>query len=121
MVADKHWAEYPGYLRNSQRNLKRLAEAGVHYGFGTDAGVPGRVPAYLDHWEMQLMAEAGLTPMQIITAASKSSATFLGARDLGTVERGKWADLLVLDNDPVSDIGNTRKINSVYIAGNRVN
>jgi imidazolonepropionase-like amidohydrolase len=120
MVADKHWPEYPGYLKNSQYNLKRLADAGVRYGFGTDAGVPGRVPAYLDHWEMQLMAEAGLTPAQIITAASKSSATFLAARDLGTVERGKWADLLVLDADPLSDIGNTRKINSVYIAGNKV-
>jgi len=62
MVADTHWAEYPGYLKNSQHNLKRLADAGIHCGFGTDAGVPGRVPAYLDHWEMQLMAEAGLTP-----------------------------------------------------------
>jgi imidazolonepropionase-like amidohydrolase len=56
-----------------------------------------------------------------VTAASKSSATFLGARDLGTVERGKWADLLVLDADPLSDIGNTRRIDSVYIAGNKVN
>ena len=67
------------------------------------------------------MAEAGLTPTQIITAVSKSSATFLGARDFGTVERGKWADLLVLDADPFSDIRNTRKINSVYVAGSKVN
>ena len=121
MVADKHWAEYPGLLQNSEHNLKRLADAGIRYGFGTDAGVPGRVPAYLDHWEMQLMAEAGLTPMQIITAATRSSAEFLGARDLGTLERGKWADLVVLGGNPLSDLKNTRKIDAVFIAGNKVN
>jgi imidazolonepropionase-like amidohydrolase len=120
MVADKYWARYPGLLQNSEHNLKRLADAGIRYGFGTDAGVPGRVPAYLDHWEFQLMAEAGLTPMQIITAATKSSAEFLGARDLGTLERGKWADLIVLGGNPLSDLKNTRKIDSVFIAGNKV-
>jgi imidazolonepropionase-like amidohydrolase len=121
MMADKHWSEYPGLLANSKRNLKRLADAGVRYGFGTDAGVPQRVPAYLAHEEFVLMHDAGLTPMQIIVAATRSNAEFLGARDLGTVERGKWADLLVLDADPLVDVRNTRKINSVYIAGNKVN
>ena len=121
MVADKHWAEYPALLKNAQRNLKRLADAGVKYGFGTDAGVPTRIPAYLDHEEMRLMAEAGLTPMQIITAATKSSAEFLGAHDLGTIERGKWADLLVLGGNPLSDLKNSRNIAAVYIAGNKVN
>jgi imidazolonepropionase-like amidohydrolase len=121
MVADKYWPRYPALLKNSMGNLKRLADAGVRYGFGTDAGVPGRVPAYLDHAEMQLMAQAGLTPMQIITAATKSSAEFLGARDLGTLERGKWADLVVLEADPLSDLKNTRRIAAVYIAGNKAN
>ncbi len=120
MVADKHWSEYPGLLENSKRNLKRLADAGVRYGFGTDAGVPGRVPAYLAHEELLLMRDAGLTPMQILVAATKSSAEFLGERDLGTVERGKWADLLVLDANPLTDLRNSRKINSVYVAGNKV-
>jgi len=121
MVSDKHWAEYPPLLKNSMQNLKRLADAGVKFGFGTDAGVPTRVPAYLDHEEIQLMAQAGLTPMQIITAATRSGAEFLGARDLGTLERGKWADLVVLDADPLSDLKNTRKISAVYIAGNKAN
>ena len=66
------------------------------------------------------MAEAGLTPMQIITAATRSSAEFLGANDLGTLERGKWADLIVLGKSPLADIKNSRSIESVYIAGNRV-
>jgi imidazolonepropionase-like amidohydrolase len=121
MMADKHWAEYPPLLQNSEHNLKRLADAGIRYGFGTDAGVPTRVPAYLDHEEMRLMVEAGLTPMQIITAATRSSAEFLGARDLGTLERGKWADLVVLGANPLADVRNTRKIESVYIAGNKAN
>jgi imidazolonepropionase-like amidohydrolase len=122
MVADKYWSRYPGLLQNSEKNLKRLADAGVRYGFGTDAGVPGRVPAYLDHWEMQLMAEAGLTPMQIITAATKSSAEFLGVtKDLGTLERGKWADMVVLAASPLADIKNSRRIDAVYVAGNKVN
>ena len=121
MVSDKHWAEYPPLLENSKRNLKRLADAGIRYGFGTDAGVPTRVPAYLDHEEIQLMAAAGLTPMQIITAATKSGAEFLGVRDLGTLERGKWADLIVLGGNPIADLKNSRKIESVYIAGNKAN
>jgi hypothetical protein len=120
MVSDKHFREYPGLLENSKKNLKRLHDAGVRYGFGTDAGVPGRVPAYLDHEELLLMRDAGLTPMQILVAATKSSAEFLGARDLGTVERGKWADLLVLSGDPIADLRNSRKIDAVYVAGNKV-
>jgi imidazolonepropionase-like amidohydrolase len=121
MVADKHWSQYPGVLENAKRNLKRLVDAGVRYGFGTDAGVPGRVPAYLAHEELLLMRDAGLTPMQIIVAATKSSAEFLGERDLGTVEKGKWADLLVLGADPLADLKNSRKIDAVYVAGNKVN
>jgi imidazolonepropionase-like amidohydrolase len=121
MVADKHWSKYPGVLENAKRNLKRLVDAGVRYGFGTDAGVPGRVPAYLAHEELLLMRDAGLTPMQIIVAATKSSAEFLGASDLGTIERGKWADLLVLGADPLADLKNSRKIDAVYVAGNKVN
>jgi imidazolonepropionase-like amidohydrolase len=67
-----------------------------------------------------LMAEAGLTPAQIIQAATKNAAEFLGAKDLGTVETGKWADLIVLNANPLSDIKNTRTLHSVIIAGNAI-
>jgi imidazolonepropionase-like amidohydrolase len=70
---------------------------------------------------MQLMVEAGLTPMQVIVAATKSGAEFLEAKDLGTLEPAKWADLVVLDRNPVENIKNTETIEAVYIAGNRVN
>jgi imidazolonepropionase-like amidohydrolase len=63
---------------------------------------------------------AGLTPMQALLAATRSGAEFLGAKDLGTLEAGKWADLIVLERDPLADIRNTRTIESVYIAGGKV-
>jgi imidazolonepropionase-like amidohydrolase len=62
-----------------------------------------------------------LTPMQVIVAATKSGAEFLHAKDLGTLEKSKWADLIVLDKNPLENIRNSRTIHAVYIAGNKVN
>jgi imidazolonepropionase-like amidohydrolase len=115
-----HFKEYPGFLETAKKNIKALADAGVKYGFGTDTGPPGRFPGYFEHWEMELMVEAGLTPIQVLTAATRNAAEFLEAKDLGTLERSKWADLIVLDRNPLEDIRNTRTISEVYIAGNRV-
>ncbi|MEA2538910.1 MAG: hypothetical protein QOH35_276 [Acidobacteriaceae bacterium] len=120
MRSDPDFSMYPGFLRTAEHNLKTLAAAGVPYAFGTDSGPPGRFPGYFAHWEMELMVQAGLTPMQVITAATGSAARFLHAEDLGTLEKNKWADLLVLDKDPLDDIKNTRTISAVYIAGKRV-
>jgi imidazolonepropionase-like amidohydrolase len=118
--ADHDFDKYPGFLQMAERNLKKLADAGVKIGFGTDSGPPGRIQGYAEHWEMELMVQSGLTPAQVITAASKTSAEFLGAKDLGTLERGHWADLIVLGANPLDNILNTRKIEAVYIAGNKV-
>jgi imidazolonepropionase-like amidohydrolase len=113
---------YSTALEVAKRNLKRLVDAGVKYGFGTDTGPPGRFPGYFEHLEMQLMSEAGLTPMQIILAATRNGAEFLDAtKDLGTLETGKWADLIVLSRNPLDDIKNTRTIETVMIAGQKVN
>jgi imidazolonepropionase-like amidohydrolase len=119
--SDPEFGRYQGFFEMAKKNLKTLADAGVRYGMGTDTGPPGRFPGYFEHWEMQLMVEAGLTPMQVIVAATKSGAEFLEAKELGTLEPGKWADLMVLDRSPVEDIKNTQTIRAVYIAGNRVN
>lgn len=120
IAADPEMPEYPKYLKTAEENLKRLADAGVRYGFGTDSGIPGRFPGYFEHWELELMVQSGLTPSQVITAATKSAAEFLGAKDLGTIEKGKWGDFLILSASPLADIKNSRKIEAVYIAGNRV-
>jgi imidazolonepropionase-like amidohydrolase len=121
IAADPELARYPEYLRTAQRNLKRLADSGVRYGFGTDSGPPARFAGYFEHWEAQLMVEAGLTPARAITAATSSAAEFLGAtKDLGSLEQGKWADFVVLKANPLTDIRNTRSIEQVYIAGNPI-
>ena len=104
-----------------QQNLKRLFDAGVLVGFGTDSGaLPGRIPGFAEHHELELMVRAGLTPMQAITAATGENAKLLHAGDRGTIAEGKRADLLVLDADPLSDIRNTQKISAVYHAGRNV-
>jgi imidazolonepropionase-like amidohydrolase len=120
LTADPQFKNYPRYLKNAQQNLKRMADAGVRYAVGADTGPPPRFDGYGEHWELALMVEAGLTPAQVITAATRSGAEFLGAKDLGTLERGKWADLIVLAANPLDDIMNARRIDAVYIAGNKV-
>jgi imidazolonepropionase-like amidohydrolase len=120
MASDPHFDRYRGFFETAKKNLKALASAGVPYGFGTDTGPPGRFPGYFEQWELELMTQAGLTPMQAIVAATGSAAKFLGSKELGTLEPGKWADLIVLDRNPIQDIKNTRAIHAVYIAGNLV-
>jgi imidazolonepropionase-like amidohydrolase len=118
---DPDFDKYPGFLATAQKNLKKLADSGVHYGFGTDTGPPSRFPGFFEHWEMELMVQAGLTPTQVIHAATGSAAEFLGvSKELGTLEPGRWADLLVLGKNPLANIRNTRTLEAVYIAGNKV-
>jgi imidazolonepropionase-like amidohydrolase len=119
-AADPNLHRYPVASDIEMKNLKTLADAGVRYGFGTDTGVPGRFQGYFEHVELTRMVESGLTPMQALVAATGHAAEFLGAKDLGTLEAGKWADLVVLQRDPLADINNSRTIESVYIAGGKV-
>ncbi len=119
-AADPNLEKYRQTLATGKKNLKALADGGVRYGMGTDTGVPGRFQGYFDHLELQEMVEAGLTPMQVIVAATKSGAEFLKAPDLGTLRKGKWADLIVLTKNPLDDIRNTQTIQSVYVAGNPI-
>jgi imidazolonepropionase-like amidohydrolase len=121
VASDPDFAKLPGFLETAKRNLKRLVDAGVKVGFGTDTGPPGRFPGFFEQLEMQLMVEAGLTPMQVIQLATKNGAEFLGeSKNIGTLEAGRWADLIVLNKNPLEDIRNTRSIEQVFIAGNRI-
>jgi imidazolonepropionase-like amidohydrolase len=122
VASDHDFDKLPGFLDTAKKNLKKLADAGVNYGFGTDTGPPARFPGYFEHWEMELMVDAGLTPMQVIQAATKNSAAFLNvSKDFGTLDAGKWADLIVLKKNPIENIKNTRTIETVFIAGNKAN
>jgi len=108
-------------LAMAQRNLKQLHDAGVRIALGTDSGVSAeRFPGYFEHLEMQLMAEAGMAPLDIIAAATRDAAACMDLAEVGTLAVGKWADFIVLDADPLEDIANTKRLASVWIAGNRV-
>ena len=121
VASDPNFSKYPAFYETAKTNYKKEADAGVKYAMGTDTGPPGRFPGYGEHWEIEEMQGAGLTPMQVVVASTRSGAEFLGAKDLGTIEKGKWADLLVLDANPLDDVHNMRKIASVWIGGNKVN
>jgi imidazolonepropionase-like amidohydrolase len=120
LAAGKHFGQYQGVLDTALANTRREIAAGVRYGVGSDSGPSGRFSGHFLHWELQLMVQAGLSPLQVLTAATSTNAKLIGAKDLGTIEPGKSADLLVLDADPVSDIRNTRTIHAVYVAGKPV-
>ncbi|SHH52232.1 Imidazolonepropionase [Chryseolinea serpens] len=111
---------YKKQLPVAKANLKILCNQDVPIVFGTDSGVPTRFIGYFEHIEMSMMADAGLTPQQILLSATKNPAEYLGLKDVGTLVPGHWADFLVLDADPLSDIKNLREINAVFIAGHEV-
>jgi imidazolonepropionase-like amidohydrolase len=118
---DAQTAQHRRDFAIGQQNLKKLFDAGVNVGFGTDSGaLPGRIPGFAEHRELELMVEAGLTPMQAISAATGENAKLLHAADRGTIAAGKRADLLILDADPLVNIRNTRKIFAVYHDGRSI-
>jgi imidazolonepropionase-like amidohydrolase len=94
------------------RNLAKINAAGVKIVLGTDGN-----RAWGPHEEAEDMVLAGMTPMQVIVAATKSAAEFLKVTDAGTLEVGKSADFMVLDANPLDNITNTRKISSVILRG----
>jgi len=94
------------------RNLAKLNAAGVRITLGTDGNRP-----WGPHDEMEDMAVAGMTPMQVIVAATRNSSEFLRLADAGTLQAGKSADFIVLDANPLDDITNTRRISAVVLRG----
>ncbi len=98
-------------------NLKRAQAAGVVIAAGTDAGNIGTLHGPALHREFELMAEAGLTPVQILAAATTGAARAMGREDLGAIEPGMRADMVILDADPLADMRNARRIYRVVKGG----
>lgn len=104
--------------RIGNANLKRLASAGVTIAMGTDAGNPLTLHGPSVFAEMEAMHAAGLSPARIIAASTRGGSLAMGLeKEIGTIEKGKIADLLVLAADPTADIANVRKIRYVVRGG----
>jgi len=113
---------YKEHLPVAMRNLKILSDAGINIAMGTDSGGgPGRFQGYFEHLELEYETKAGLTPMQALVSATGGAAKAINiTREVGTLEKGKLADFLVLTANPLDDIKNTRAIESVWVGGVRV-
>lgn len=96
------------------RNLAKLSAAGVTIAVGTDGNTP-----WAPHVEMADMVASGMTPAQVITAATRNGAAFVRLANTGTITAGASADFIVLDANPLDDITNTRKIAAVYLRGDK--
>ena len=101
----------------AMQNLLRVWNAGITVVMGTDAGNIGTVHGPSVFREMDLMRRSGLTPLQVLRSATVNGAATLGQPDLGTIEAGKLADLVVLDADPLADVANLSHASLVYKGG----
>lgn len=108
-------------LLTAMQNAKTLADAGVRLTLGTDAGNPGTLHGGSVHRELALLAEAGLSPQQIITIATRNAAAALSPNpDFGTIKPGFSADFLVLNDNPLTDVANLAEIETVWVRGRSV-
>jgi imidazolonepropionase-like amidohydrolase len=99
-------------------NLKRVSDAGIPVAMGTDAGNPLTLHGPSIYAEMEAMQAAGLTPMQVIVASTRGGSRAMGAeRETGTLEKGKSADLIVVEADPTRDVTNLRRLRAVMRSG----
>ena len=108
-------------LETQKHNFMQMIQAGARLALGTDAGV---IPKYsfgwAEHHEIEMYVKFGLTPAQAIVASTSTPTAIMKINDTGTLSTGKRADFLVLDANPLENIRNTRRINSVYLNGVKI-
>ncbi|AWO00638.1 amidohydrolase [Chitinophaga alhagiae] len=120
--------ESAGYQRSKAafemalKNVYKIHKAGILVALGTDSGASApRAQGFSEHLELELLVQAGFTPLEAITAGTLNAARALRVDDrYGTLAAGKVADLLILHADPAASITNTRRIAAVYKAGEEV-
>jgi imidazolonepropionase-like amidohydrolase len=104
--------------RTMAENLRRVVRAGIPVAMGTDAGMPLTLHGPAVYPEMEAMQRAGMRPMDVIVAATRTGAQAMGREaDFGTVEAGKIADLVLVGADPTRDIANLRRVRWVVRGG----
>ena len=111
---------YKAGLGVAMENVGALNRAGVAIAMGTDTGPPARFQGYFEHMELSLMVQSGMSPLDAIRAATGVAASCMGRSDIGTLEPGRWGDFVILEENPAENIENTKTVESVWIAGNRV-
>ena len=112
--------QYKAGLEVAKRNLKALVDRGVRIAFGTDTGPPARFQGFFEHLELEMMVEAGLTPMQALVSATGDAARcHQRAGQFGTLAPGAAGDVLILGANPLDNIRNTRSIEQVWINGRK--
>ncbi|GIG91196.1 amidohydrolase family protein [Plantactinospora endophytica] len=109
-------AEWAAMFGHRLRMVGELHRAGVPIMVGTDVGTCGLFPGFSVHDELRFLVDAGLTPMAALHAATAEPASFLGART-GRIARNRAADLVVLGANPLTEIGNTTRIEAVVVRG----
>ena len=107
-------------LFRSQRSLAKLAKANAKIILGSDTGLEDHLFGMSEQHELESMANAGMTPMQVIVAATSRPADYLQLKRMGTLAAGKDASFLVLDANPLENIVNTQRISRIYIKGAEV-
>jgi imidazolonepropionase-like amidohydrolase len=125
VLADPDTKQHQQDERVARQNLKTLYDAGVHIASGTDSGAsPGRIPGFSEHRELEDLVAAGLTPLQAITDATGRTGELIHVLDpamnVGLLLPGYSADLIILSENPLMDIKNTRKIRAIYHRGRLV-
>jgi imidazolonepropionase-like amidohydrolase len=103
-----------------QRSLARLAKANAKITLGSDTGLEDHLFGMAEQHELESMARAGMTPMQVIVAATSRPAEYLKLEKMGALAPGKDANFLVLDANPLDDVTNTQRIHAIYVRGTEV-
>ena len=104
--------------RNAEKSARQFIDAGAYMGVGTDAASPLNFHTEAMWYEMKALVDSGMTPIQVISAATKTNAEILGKFDeLGTLEPGKLADIIVVDGNPLADIDALSRIDIVVKDG----
>jgi len=111
---------YRQEFATAQKNLKKLADAGVPITLGSGSGLADTFPGFFEHRELELMVNAGMAPLDVFTAATSVSATAIGAEDLGTLAPGKKGNFIVFASNPLEKISNSRDIDRVFVNGHDI-
>ena len=117
-LTDKDFANEKRAFEKRLEIVGAMHRAGVRFLAGTDTALPSVYSGFSIHEELELFVKAGMTPMEALQTATSNPAQFFNLeQDLGTVQKGKIADLVLLDANPLDDIKNTQSINAVIVNG----